>query len=91
VDEGGILLQELGFEVRVLRTVGVGALVVGEDMAGMNSGTRVSFQGDPGVHLDTMEKISNELLIKMDIAEGDGVKEGQKVVLLLREHRSVDR
>lgn len=80
---GGILQEEVGFGVTVLRAVGT--FLVAGDMAGMNSKTRVSFQGGLGVQLDMLEKIISKV-IRVE-AEGEGVKVGQKAVHFLHEHR----
>ncbi|KAJ6687923.1 hypothetical protein OIU74_016596 [Salix koriyanagi] len=75
VGEGGILQEEAGLGVTVLRTVGtlLRALLVAGDMAGMNSKTRtrVSFQGGPGAQLDVPERITSKS-IRVE-AEGEGV------------------
>ncbi len=61
----------------------VGTLVVAGVIAGMNSETRVNFQGDPGVQVDATERV-NSGSVRMAV-EGVGVKVGT-VVLLLVEH-----
>lgn len=83
VGGGGILQEEVGFGVTVLRAVGT--FLVAGDMAGMNSKTRVSFQGGLGVQLDMLERIISKV-IRVE-AEGEGVKVGQKAVHFLHEHR----
>lgn len=72
VGEGGILQEEVGSGVTVSRAVGT--LVVAGVMAGMNSETRVNFQGDPGVQVDATERVNSGPL-RMAVEEV-GVKVG---------------
>lgn len=55
VGEEGSLQEELAFGVTLSEVVGT--MVVAVAMAGMNSETRVSFLGEPGVQLDEMERV----------------------------------
>lgn len=89
VGEGGIPQEEVDLEVTVSRTAGT--LGVAGVTSGMNSETRVSFQGDPGVQLGTMVRITSGLI--RTEAKEEVLRVVSKVVLFLLEHRAmkVDR
>jgi hypothetical protein len=82
VGEGDFLREEVGSGVTVSRAVGT--LVAAGVMAGVNSETRVSFQGDPGVQVDAMERVISGLT-RMAVG-GVGVKVEWTVAPLLLEH-----
>ena len=67
--EGNILLEDLGFDLTVSGAVTSVAVVI---MEGMNSETRVSFQGEVGVQLGATERvISVTRLEEADVTVGE--------------------
>lgn len=73
MEEGGILLVEAISEVIVLKAV-EGTLGVPEDMAGVNSEAKGSFQGDRKVPVDAMEERVISGLIRMEMEGEEDVK-----------------
>lgn len=67
--EGNILLEDLGFDLTVSGAVTSVAVVI---MEGMNSETRVSFQGEVGVQLGATERvISVTRMEEADVTVGE--------------------